>query len=47
MCPASGRVLLDASFAELDTPIDSPHVISNVGGPQFEASREFGQFVAG
>lgn len=34
-------------IAVLDTPIDSPHVITNVGVPQFEASREFGQFVAG
>jgi ribose transport system substrate-binding protein len=33
--------------AVLDTPIDSPHVVTQVGVPQFEASREFGQFVAG
>ena len=34
-------------IAVLDTPIDSPHVVTQVGVPQFEASREFGQFVAG
>ena len=34
-------------IAVLDTPIDSPHVLSQIGVPQFEASREFGQFVAG
>lgn len=34
-------------IAVLDTPIDSPHVVTHVGVPQFEASREFGQFVAG
>ena len=33
--------------AVLDTPIQSPYVITNVGVPQFEASHEFGQFVAG
>lgn len=33
--------------AVLDTPIDSPYVVTHVGVPQFEASREFGQFVAG
>lgn len=33
--------------AVLDTPIDSPYVVTQVGVPQFEASREFGQFVAG
>lgn len=31
----------------LDTPIDSPHVISQIGVPQLDASREFGQFVSG
>jgi ribose transport system substrate-binding protein len=34
-------------IAVLDTPIDSPYVVTHVGVPQFEASREFGQFVAG
>lgn len=34
-------------IAVLDTPIDSPHVISNICVPQYDASREFGQFVAG
>ena len=34
-------------IAVLDTPIDSPYVVSNIGVPQFDASREFGQFVAG
>ncbi|MEQ8967398.1 MAG: substrate-binding domain-containing protein [Azospirillaceae bacterium] len=34
-------------IAVLDTPIDSPHVISNIGVPQYEASYTFGQFVAG
>lgn len=33
--------------AVLDTPIDHPAVISNIGVPQYDASREFGQFVAG
>jgi ribose transport system substrate-binding protein len=33
--------------AVLDTPIDSPFVVTHVGVPQFEASREFGQFIAG
>ena len=31
----------------LDTPISSPYVVTQVGVPQFDASREFGQFVAG
>ena len=34
-------------MAVLDTPIISPYVITNIGVPQFDASREFGQFVAG
>lgn len=34
-------------IAVLDTPIESPHVITNIGVPQYEASHEFGQFVAG
>jgi ABC-type sugar transport system substrate-binding protein len=34
-------------IAVLDTPINSPHVVTQIGVPQFEASREFGQFVAG
>lgn len=37
----------DVPVVVLDTPIDSPHVISNVGVPQYEASYTFGQFVAG
>lgn len=31
----------------LDTPVDSPHVLSLVGVPQREASFTFGQYVAG
>lgn len=34
-------------IAALDTPIDSPHVVVQIGIPQYDASREFGQFVAG
>jgi ribose transport system substrate-binding protein len=34
-------------IAALDTPIDSPYVVVQLGIPQFDASREFGQFVAG
>lgn len=34
-------------IAVLDTPIDSPYVVTNIGVPQFDASREFGQFIAG
>ncbi|GEO36406.1 ABC transporter permease [Skermanella aerolata] len=34
-------------IAVLDTPVNSPHVVTQIGVPQFEASREFGQFVAG
>jgi ribose transport system substrate-binding protein len=34
-------------IAALDTPIDSPHVVVQLGIPQKDASREFGQFVAG
>ena len=34
-------------IAVLDTPISSPYVVTQVGVPQFDASREFGQFVAG
>lgn len=34
-------------IAALDTPIDSPHVVVQLGIPQYDASREFGQFVAG
>jgi len=33
--------------ATLDTPVDSPHVVTLVGVPQREASHTFGQFVAG
>ncbi len=33
--------------AVLDTPIDSPYVITNIGVPQYDAAHEFGQFVAG
>jgi len=31
----------------LDTPIDHPNVLALIGVPQFDASREFGQYVAG
>jgi ABC-type sugar transport system substrate-binding protein len=34
-------------IAVLDTPIQSPYVTTQIGVPQFEASREFGQMVAG
>lgn len=33
--------------AVLDTPIQNPAVITNIGVPQYEASYTFGQFVAG
>jgi ribose transport system substrate-binding protein len=33
--------------ASLDTPVDSPYVVTLVGVPQREASHTFGQFVAG
>jgi ribose transport system substrate-binding protein len=33
--------------AVLDTPIQSPAVIANIGVPQYDVSHEFGQFVAG
>jgi len=34
-------------IAALDTPIKSPYVVIQLGIPQFDASREFGQFVSG
>jgi ribose transport system substrate-binding protein len=34
-------------IAVLDTPVSSPYVVTQIGVPQFDASREFGQFVAG
>jgi len=34
-------------IAALDTPIASPYVVVQLGIPQYDASREFGQFVAG
>jgi ribose transport system substrate-binding protein len=37
----------DIPVAVLDTPIESDAVVSQIGVPQFDASREFGQFVAG
>lgn len=33
--------------ATLDTVIDHPAIVTHAGVPQFDASREFGQFVAG
>ena len=33
--------------ATLDTKVDSPHVVTLIGVPQYEASYTFGQFVAG
>ena len=33
--------------ATLDTKVDSPHVVTLIGVPQYEASFTFGQFVAG
>jgi ribose transport system substrate-binding protein len=33
--------------AVLDTPIQAPAVIANIGVPQYDVSHEFGQFVAG
>src|SRR5690606_38606188 len=33
--------------AALDTPIDNPAVNTLIGIPQYESSREFGQFLAG
>ena len=49
---ALGGVIDDAGergikIAVLDTPIESPYVVANIGVPQYDASREFGQFVAG
>ncbi len=38
---------LGIKVAVLDTPIHADAVITNIGVPQFDASREFGQFVAG
>jgi ABC-type sugar transport system substrate-binding protein len=37
----------DIPVATLDTPVDSPYVVTLVGVPQREASYTFGQFVAG
>jgi len=37
----------DIPVATLDTPVDSPYVVSLIGVPQREASYTFGQFVAG
>jgi ribose transport system substrate-binding protein len=34
-------------IAALDTPIKSPYVVIQLGIPQFDASREFGHFIAG
>ncbi len=34
-------------IAALDTPIKSPYVVVQLGIPQYDASREFGHFVAG
>lgn len=34
-------------IAALDTPINSPYVVIQLGIPQFDASREFGHFIAG
>lgn len=34
-------------IAVLDTPVQSPHVVTQIGVPQYDASREFGQMVAG
>jgi ribose transport system substrate-binding protein len=34
-------------IAALDTPIKSPYVVIQLGIPQFDASREFGQFISG
>jgi ABC-type sugar transport system substrate-binding protein len=34
-------------IAALDTPINSPYVVVQLGIPQFDASREFGHFIAG
>ena len=31
----------------LDTPIDSPYVVSKIGVPQYDVSKELGQFIAG
>jgi ABC-type sugar transport system substrate-binding protein len=37
----------DIPVATLDTPVDSPYVVTLIGVPQREASYTFGQFVAG
>ena len=37
----------DIPMATLDTPVDSPYVVTLVGVPRREASYTFGQFVAG
>ena len=47
MGPIEQAGKLGIPVAVLDTPIQSPYVITNVGVPQYEASHEFGQFVAG
>jgi ABC-type sugar transport system substrate-binding protein len=41
---AGGR---NIPIAVLDTPIDSPHVIANIGVPQYDASYQFGQYISG
>ena len=41
---AGGR---NIPIATLDTKVDSPHVVTLIGVPQYEASFTFGQFVAG
>jgi ABC-type sugar transport system substrate-binding protein len=40
---AGGR---NIPIAVLDTPIDSPHVIANIGVPQYDASDQFGQYIS-
>lgn len=37
----------DIPIAVLDTPIESPYVVTNIGVPQYDASNNFGQFIAG
>lgn len=44
LAEAGGR---DIPVATLDTKVDSPHVVTLIGVPQYEASFTFGQFVAG
>ena len=39
--PIDGAGEAGIPIAVLDTPIDSPYVVTHVGVPQFEASREF------